>query len=100
MGYAYRIAFSLFFIWGVHRGFHASAQINSGKSPVPHLHFHMVNSSPLGEGVPYVFDSFEVQGSAESFDSLMTGGGLKKRVGAADRRSEEMPVNHAVVNFQ
>jgi hypothetical protein len=73
---------------------------NSGKSPVPHLHFHMVNSSPLGEGVPYVFDSFEVQGSAESFDSLMTRGGLKKRVGAADRRSEEMPVNYAVVSFR
>jgi murein DD-endopeptidase len=73
---------------------------NSGKSPVPHLHFHMVNSSPLGEGVPYVFDSFVVQGSAESFDSLMTGGELKERVGGADRRSEEMPVNYAVVNFQ
>jgi murein DD-endopeptidase len=73
---------------------------NSGKSPVPHLHFHMVNSSPLGEGVPYVFDSFVLQGSAESFDSLMTGGGLKIRGGAAGRRSEEMPVNYAVVNFQ
>jgi hypothetical protein len=61
----------------------------------------MVNSkSPLGEGVPYVFDSFVVQGSAESFDSLMTGGGLKKQDSAGGRRSKEMPVNYAVVDFQ
>jgi murein DD-endopeptidase MepM/ murein hydrolase activator NlpD len=73
---------------------------NSGKSPVPHLHFHMTNSSPFGEGVPYVFDSFVVQGSAESFDALMTGGGLKGRGGAAVRRFEELPVNYAVVSLR
>lgn len=30
----------------------------------------------------------------------MTGGGLKIPGGAPGRRSEEMPVNYAVVNFQ
>ncbi len=35
---------------------------NSGNSTEPHLHFHVANAnSPLGaEGVPYLFDSFEV----------------------------------------
>lgn len=73
---------------------------NSGNSPFPHLHFHMVNRSPLGEGVPYVFDSFVVQGSAESLDSLMTGGSLKPRAGGPERRSKEMPGNYTVVKFE
>jgi hypothetical protein len=72
---------------------------NSGKSPVPHLHFHVVNGSPFGEGLPYVFESFVVQGSAESFDSLMSGGGLKPRAGGPARRSNELPANYAVVSF-
>jgi hypothetical protein len=41
---------------------------NSGNSTEPHLHFHVTDgSSPLGsEGVPYVFESFEVQKDANA----------------------------------
>jgi murein DD-endopeptidase MepM/ murein hydrolase activator NlpD len=73
---------------------------NSGTSSNPHLHFHVVNRPPFGDGVRYVLDSFVVQGSAESFDSLMTGGALKPRTGGPERRSREMPTNYAVVNFE
>jgi Peptidase family M23 len=72
---------------------------NSGKSSNPHLHFHIVTRAPFGEGVPYVFKSFVVQGNADSFDSLMTGGGLKPRAGGPARRSNELPTNYAVVSF-
>ena len=39
---------------------------NSGNSDAPHLHFHISNgNSPMGsEGVPFLFDSFQVLGSA------------------------------------
>ena len=37
---------------------------SSGDSRGPHLHFEVTNSSePGGEGVPYVFDSYEVTGA-------------------------------------
>jgi murein DD-endopeptidase len=72
---------------------------NSGNSPFPHLHFHVVNRPPFGEGVPYLFDSFVLQGRAQSLDSLMPGGGVQPHDGR-DRRSKEMPANYAVVNFE
>jgi murein DD-endopeptidase len=53
---------------------------NSGNSQGPHLHFHLVDrSSPLlSEGLPYVLDSFEVDGST---------------------RTMEMPLANALVRF-
>jgi hypothetical protein len=40
---------------------------NSGNSTGPHLHFHVTNSpSPLGaDGIPYVFDSFQLLGEID-----------------------------------
>ena len=40
---------------------------NSGNSNAPHLHFHISNGNSwvASEGVPFLFDSFEVLGSAE-----------------------------------
>ena len=47
---------------------------NSGNSKGPHLHFHMVDrSSPLlSEGLPYVFDSFQVDGSTRTMEMPLT----------------------------
>ena len=40
---------------------------NSGNSDAPHLHFHISDDHSLAsEGLPYVFDSFEVLGTVDS----------------------------------
>lgn len=65
---------------------------NSGNSTEPHLHFHVSdNVSPLGsEGLPYVFDSFELQGN-----------GWKKLEPSSpvEKRRMEIPLQNAVVRF-
>lgn len=67
---------------------------NSGNSTEPHLHFHIGNkNAPLAsEGLPYVLDSFEVQGK---------GWGWKPSGQAppVDKRRLEMPMQDAVVKF-
>jgi murein DD-endopeptidase len=67
---------------------------NSGNSTEPHLHFHTSNrNSPLSsEGLPYVFDSFEVQGK---------GWGWKPsdKDSPVEKRRLEMPLQDNVVRF-
>ena len=66
---------------------------NSGNSTEPHLHFHISNSnSPLAsEGLPYVIESFEVQGKGM--------GWKPSSESAVDRRRMEIPLQNAVVRF-
>ena len=73
---------------------------NSGNSDAPHLHFHISDAnSPLGaEGVPYVFEAFDVQGPVKSFEVLASGEGWKPQAGV-DSRQAEIPVENAVVRF-
>jgi murein DD-endopeptidase MepM/ murein hydrolase activator NlpD len=66
---------------------------NSGNSGSPHLHFGVTNgNSPLGaEGVPYVFDSFELQGvvpSGElgSWEAALNGENRQAPRGDTDRQ--------------
>ena len=71
---------------------------NSGNSFSPHLHFHVMNGrSPLAsEGVPYVFESFEVQGVRPSGEP----GNWKPPPNAkSDKRRREIPIENAVVRF-
>lgn len=67
---------------------------NSGNSTEPHLHFHTSNrNSPLSsEGLPYVFDAFEVQGK---------GWGWKPsdKDSPVEKRRLEMPLQDNVVRF-
>jgi murein DD-endopeptidase MepM/ murein hydrolase activator NlpD len=67
---------------------------NSGNSTEPHLHFHIGDSnSPLGsEGLPYVFESFEVQGHGWGWKPT----GPNPTV---EKRSMEIPLQNAVVRF-
>lgn len=55
---------------------------NSGNSVGPHLHFHIGDANSLngGEGIPFVFSSFDM-------------------VGQTRRRALEMPLNNNVVRF-
>jgi murein DD-endopeptidase MepM/ murein hydrolase activator NlpD len=67
---------------------------NSGNSTEPHLHFHTSNkNSPLSsEGLPYVLDSFEIQGK---------GWGWKPsgKDSPVERRRLEIPLQDSVVRF-
>lgn len=75
---------------------------NSGNSDAPHLHFHIADAnSPLGaEGVPFVFESFDLQGVIKSLEALASGEGWKPQPNApVDKRRMEMPLENAVVRF-
>ena len=51
--------------------------------------------------MPYVLDSFEVQGAVKSLDALWGGEGWKPLPNAAaDRRHMEAPVENAIVRFR
>jgi murein DD-endopeptidase MepM/ murein hydrolase activator NlpD len=74
---------------------------NSGQADAPHLHFHITDgNSPLGaEGVPYVIESFEMQGILPS-KALLVEGGWKPQPGITiDKRRLEIPIENAVVRF-
>ena len=73
---------------------------NSGNSGMPHLHFHLADAaSPLAaEGVPYVFNSFVMQGVAKTTAERVTEG-FKPDSNAESERHMEMPIQNAVVVF-
>jgi hypothetical protein len=72
---------------------------NSGNAMGPHLHFHVANGNSLlgAEGVPYVFESFELRGILPSLKEL--GNWQPPANNKADKRRMELPVENAVVSF-
>jgi murein DD-endopeptidase MepM/ murein hydrolase activator NlpD len=70
---------------------------NSGNSNAPHLHFHICNGDSwfASEGLPFLFDSFEVLGSAGSGIQGWTVPAAVK----PDKRLRDMPVENQVVAF-
>lgn len=72
---------------------------NSGNSTGPHLHFQVTNSADRGsEGVPFVFDSFELLGM-ESLDEFQKGEWFPKKDSKPVMYQKEMTPNMAVVRF-
>ena len=72
---------------------------NSGNSDAPHLHFHLGDANaPLGsEGIPWVFERFEL---LDQVPSLMTALGPGwKGSGNPRPRTRELPLENEVVNF-
>ena len=67
---------------------------NSGNSTEPHLHFHISDAnSPLGsEGVPYLYNAFELVGRCRSF-------GVECRLETTTKRQGEIPLENALVRF-
>lgn len=67
---------------------------NSGNSTEPHLHFHICDApSPLGsEGLPFVFESFELLGSGWSWKA-------EGDHPNGETRNNEIPMMNAVVRF-
>jgi hypothetical protein len=74
---------------------------NSGNSDAPHLHFHITDAnSPAGaEGIPYVFESFDVLGMVESFAVFEQEGWRPAPDASAETRQKEIPVENAVIRF-
>jgi murein DD-endopeptidase len=75
---------------------------NSGNAMGPHLHFHVVDAnSPLfAQGMPYVFESFEVQRVDSSLETIeRSGRGEPKSKAKIGIRRMEIPAYRAVVRF-
>ena len=70
---------------------------NTGNTDTPHLHFHVMDSpSPLASnGLPFVFDSFELSGigvSQATLDDAAKGGVFELTTDAAGAREREFPL--------
>ena len=74
----------------------------TGDSTGPHLHFHVADAdSPLGaEGVPFVFERFEVLGGYPDIGALGSKPWTPRAADQTSRRESEMPASNVVVRFE
>ena len=75
---------------------------SGGSSAGPHLHFHVADAQLelTGEGIPYVFNGFEVIGGFESIGAFASGERWKPMpTGAGGLRKGELPAANTVVVF-
>lgn len=79
----------------VHRGDVLGLVGNSGNSTGPHLHFHMGDrNSPLAsEGLPWVIDEFQLQGSGPSLGSVLD------LLDPPQTRTRQLPMANELVRF-
>ena len=84
----------------VKRGETLAALGNSGKADAPHLHFQVMDRpSPLAaEGLPFVFQDFDLLGHVASLRVFTDGSGWHVTA-PPSHRTKELPVENAVVAF-
>ncbi len=79
---------------------------NSGSSSGPHLHFQVMDapSSARSEGLPYVFETFDLQGRTPPLDDALfsvaiTGAPISVTGGRQGIHRNELPLGRDVVTF-
>lgn len=78
---------------------------NSGSSTGPHLHFHVMDrpAALVADGMPYVFDSFVLEGRTPPLDEVITLGEAGTPIPvdpeSAGQRHDQLPLGRAVVEF-
>ncbi|WP_237341114.1 M23 family metallopeptidase [Williamsia soli] len=79
---------------------------NTGNANASHLHFQLMNGPTLlgSDGLPYVFDEFDYAGQVPvqaimDADDYLTGNFLQDKLPTAQKRTDELPMNLAIVNF-
>lgn len=72
---------------------------NSGISDAPHLHFHIIDSNSVvgGEGLPFVFENFELMGTFDSLDDNLSNSWVQKA--ESTMRYKEIPMRDVVIRF-
>jgi len=71
----------------------------SGSSSAPHLHFQIANAATFegSEGLPYMFDGFDLRGPAS--EAQIFGQGEAWNAGPAEHRRAQLPLNDMVIEF-
>ncbi len=78
---------------------------NSGSSTGAHLHFHVMDrpSVMVADGMPYVFDTFEMEGRTPPLDEVITLGEAGEPIpidpATAGPRQDQLPLGRDVVGF-
>jgi hypothetical protein len=79
---------------------------NTGNANASHLHFQLMNGPHVlgADGLPYVFDEFEYAGQVPvqaimDADDYLTGTFLQDKLPDTQTRTDELPMNLAIVNF-
>lgn len=77
---------------------------NTGNTDSPHLHFHLMDSpSPLGSnGIPFVYDSFELEGTItpdELDEKIAAGGPFSIDMTDAGARDDQYPLWLTVTGY-
>jgi len=83
----------------VHKGQVLGLVGNSGISDAPHLHFHIIDSNSVfgGEGLPFVFEQFELMGRFDQMDDNLDKSWSP--TGESSMRYEELPMRDVVIKF-
>lgn len=79
---------------------------NTGNANASHLHFQLMNGPTLlgADGLPYVFDEFDYAGQVPvetitAADDYLSGDFLQEKLPEPAARTDQLPLNLAIVNF-
>ncbi|MFA4855301.1 MAG: M23 family metallopeptidase [archaeon] len=75
---------------------------NSGNSDAPHLHFHVCSSQNFlfSEGLPYLFDSYSLEGASRNWEKDWVAGNLSwNKFSSPQKKVSTMPIDGDIIGF-